>query len=304
MGESKLLTALKRLTSIRLLRGVGERMIRLSDRLQYRYKKSRLLKKGVDRDLYQTASNMLFWLNTSGCVDKCILERGIFEPAATQIVKQYVKKGDVVLDVGANIGYYTVMLSKLVGNEGRVIAFEPTRHFGNVLKANIEANQLTNISIIDYGLSNRNCDVDIDIGISSATIHSSNYYDSIINHERISMKTLDNFVSEHNISRIDFIKIDVDGHEPYVFDGAWAVLETFDPLILFEVSHLHYMKAGINVCEFYKKLKEEGYRIYYEQDLEEITELDTFLIKCCNFERGSNILICKKNLVDLHRATV
>jgi FkbM family methyltransferase len=206
--------------------------------------------------------------------------------------------------VGANIGYYTVLLSELVSNGGRVIAFEPTRHFGNVLKANVEANQLTNVDIIDYGLSNRNCEVDIDIGISSATIHASNYYDPIIRHERISLKTLDNFVSENNISKIDFIKIDVDGHEPYFFDGAWAVLEKLDPFILFEVSHLHYMKAGINLCEFYKKLKEKGYRIYYEQDLEEIRELDVFLIKCGNFERTANILICKKNLNDLPQAAI
>jgi FkbM family methyltransferase len=277
-------------------------MIQLADRLARR--KSQLVKSGPDRDLYKTAANRFFWLNKIGHVDISIIETGIFEAASTRIVNQYVKKGHVVLDVGANIGYYTVLLSELVSNEGRVIAFEPTRHFGNVLKANVEANQLTNVDVIDYGLSNRDREVDIDIGISSATIHSSNYYDPIIRHERISLKTLDNFVSENNISRIDFIKIDVDGHEPYFFDGAWAVLEKLDPFILFEVSHLHYMKAGINLCEFYKKLKEKGYRIYYEQDLEEIRELDVFLIKCGNFERSSNILICKKNLDDLQRAAI
>jgi len=210
---------------------------------------------------------MLFWLNTSGYVDKCILERGIFEPASTQIVKQYVKKGDVVLDVGANIGYYTVMLSKLVGNEGRVIAFEPTRHFGNVLKANIEANQLTNISIIDYGLSNRNCDVDIDIGISSATIHSSNYYDTIINHERISMKTLDNFVSEYNISRIDFIKIDIQGYEPIALKGMSKIMRQTGKMTVFgELWPYGLQKAGSNAEEYLNFFKNHGFKIKFFED--------------------------------------
>jgi FkbM family methyltransferase len=277
-------------------------MIQFADRIERRsadrlsHKKSKVIRKGIDRDLYRTFQNRLFWLNDSGYVDKCIIDTGIFEPESTRIVNQYVKKGDVVLDVGANIGYYTVMLADLVGDEGKVIAFEPTRHFGEVLKANIEANQLTNVHIHNFGLSCGESTADIDIGISSATIHSSQYYDPIIKHERISLRTLDNVVEEYSLSKIDFIKIDIDGHEPHFFDGAWKTLDKCDPLILFEVSHLHYMKAGVDVSQFYNKLKGKNYRIYYEGDLKEITELDFFLLKCCNFERTVNILICKRDL--------
>lgn len=297
-----MLIDLKRLIPVRMLRGIGKRMIRFAERLGQR--RSQIVREGTDRDLYRTFLNRLYWLNKSGSVDQSIIETGIFEHASTRIVDQFVKKGDVVLDVGANIGYYTVQFADLVGKEGSVIAFEPTRHFGEVLKANIEANQLTNVLVHEFGLSSREFTTDIDIGISSATMHSSNYYDPIVRHERISLRTLDSVVSEYNLSKIDFIKIDVDGHEPHFFNGAWKTLEQIDPLILFEVSHLHYMKANINICEFYKTLKEKGYRIYYEQDLEEIRELDVFLIKCGNFERSSNILICKKNLDDLRQAPI
>lgn len=287
---------LKRLAPLRVLRGIGNRIIQFANRFEQR--RSHMIRKGVVRNLYKTFLNSFYWLNDSGSIDKAIIENGIFEPSSTRIVNQYVRKNDVVLDVGANIGYYTVLLSGLVGNEGRVIAFEPTRHFGEVLKANIDTNQLTNVHVLDFGLSSRECIADIDIGISSATIHSSNYYDPIIKHERISLRTLDSVVSEYSISKIDFIKIDVDGHEPYFFEGAWKTLGKIDPLILFEVSHLHYKKAGIDICEFYRKLKEKGYRIYYENDLKEITDLDIFLIKCGNFERSANILICKQRLSD------
>lgn len=285
---------LKRLTPVRALRGVGKRLIRAAENLER--KRSRIVKNGTDRTLYRTFYDSLFWLNDFGHVDRCIIETGIFEPASTRIVNRFIKKGDIVLDVGANIGYYTVLLAGLVGEEGRVIAFEPTSHFGEVLNSNIEANQLTNVQVCNYGLSSSDCFLDIDIGMSSATIHSSNYYDPIIKHEKIELKTLESAGSTIDLSRIDFIKIDVDGHEPHFFNGAWKILEKIDPLILFEVSHLHYMKAGFDVCDFYKMLKEKGYRVYYEHDLEEIKELDIFLIKCGNFERTANVIACKGSL--------
>lgn len=98
--------------------------------------KSKLMQKGTDRNLYKTRFNDLFWLNKTGYVDQCIINSGVFEEHSTRIARRLIKEGDTVLDVGANIGYYSVMFSKLVGETGKVFAFEPTKFFGTVLSRN------------------------------------------------------------------------------------------------------------------------------------------------------------------------
>ena len=185
------------------------------------------------------------------------------------------------------------LLTKQVGASGTVIAFEPTRHFGDVLRKNVEANQLNNVEIIDFGLSNKAQDLEIDIGPSSATLHSPEGFDKVIDKEKISLTTLDTFVRERALDRIDFIKIDIDGHEPLFFEGAWEALEKYAPIVIFEVSHLHYLEAGVAAWDFYDLVCSKGFKFYYEEDFTEIASREDFLRRCANFAYSSNVLIKK-----------
>ena len=259
-------------------------------------KKTKLLKTGQTRSLYQTADGYKFWLNNSGYIDKQIINEGVFEPKTTNAIKHLIRPGDVVLDVGANIGYYTVIFSKLVGPSGKIFAFEPTKHFGDVLKQNIRANHLENIEIVNVGLSNKRQKLSIDIGPSSATLHSPAEFDVIIDHEEIPLLTLNDFVRLRQLEKIDFIKIDIDGHEPLFFEGAWEVLDKYSPVVIFEVSHLHYLQAGFTAWDFYDSVNAKGYRFFHEDDFSEITSRETFLRKCGNFAYSSNVIIAKYNI--------
>jgi protein-L-isoaspartate O-methyltransferase len=60
-----------------------------------------------------------YWLDPTRWIDRNIIETGVFEPRSTEVVEELVSPGDVVLDVGANIGYFTLLLSRLVGERGR-----------------------------------------------------------------------------------------------------------------------------------------------------------------------------------------
>lgn len=257
---------------------------------------SKLVQKGVERSLYRTTFNDLFWLNDTGYVDKCIKESGVFEPESTAVVNKLVKIGDVVLDVGANIGYYTVIMSKLVGPQGKVLCFEPTDHFGKVLKKNLEYNNILNVELIALGLSNKEQRMDIQIGASSASLHSLEKNDNS-HSESIKLVTLDGFIEKHPLDRIDFVKIDIDGHEPLFLEGAWKTLEKFTPIILLEVSHHHYLKAGYTAWDFYNSLKHKHYNIYHEAGLKELNTEQEFLSKCGNFNHSANIVITKRNLL-------
>jgi FkbM family methyltransferase len=284
-----------RLYSSIMLRKLGNLLIALSQRILN--KRSRLVAKGDERSLYLTSSKDLFWLNKTGYIDQTIIEKGEFEPQSTEAIKRLVKQGNLVLDIGANIGYYSVKLSKLVGNSGKVIAFEPTEHFRKTLRMNLDANNITNVEVINIGLSDKEQKLEIDIGPSSATLHSPLGFDDIESKEVINLTTLDSFVQKHNIPKIDFIKIDVDGHEPFFFEGAWKSLNIYDPIVLLEVSHLHYLEAGFTAWDFYDSLKRNKYRIYHEDQFVEMKTKEDFLRSCANFAYSSNIIISRRELL-------
>jgi FkbM family methyltransferase len=277
---------------------IFRKLARLSNRIVNRLERtpSKLCKNGTPRSLYRTARGDLLWLNDTGYIDLQIINNGEFEPRSTAAVHRLVKQGYTVLDVGANIGYYSVMLSRLVGDAGKVYAFEPTQHFIEPLHRNLDENRIHNVEVLNFGLSNKACEVVIDIGPSSATIHSPAGFDKVLSHETIRLSTLVDFVDNHKIEQLDFIKIDVDGHEPMFFEGAWPVLDRISPVILCEVSHLHYFEAGYTAWDFYATVLEHGYRIYNEDTFEQIHTKEVFLRTCGNFDRSANIILSKAGI--------
>jgi tRNA G37 N-methylase Trm5 len=81
---------------------------------------------------------------------------GVYEEYETDLIKKEIDRGDVVLDLGANIGYYTLLFAKKVGDEGRVYAFEPDPTNFSLLKKNVEINGYRNVVLIQKAVSNKN----------------------------------------------------------------------------------------------------------------------------------------------------
>jgi len=155
-----------------------------------------------DKALYRTKNGDMFWLNPkSSVVDQSIINFGYFERESTEATIKLIKKGDVVIDIGANIGYYTVLLSRLVGEKGKVYAFEPTNAYKNILTLNIKENSLKNVQIIKVGLSDIKKRVSISVTESSATIHPTS--ENIINKELINLTTLDEFIERNKIKKVN-----------------------------------------------------------------------------------------------------
>lgn len=263
-------------------------------------KKARLIERGTKRDLYKTYFGDLYWLSQQpdAYLDQCIKKTSIFEPLSTNIIKRYIKPGQIVLDVGANIGYYTVIMSKAVGKCGKVICFEPTDHYRKVLYNNIDINELNNVKILKYGLSNKRQNLNIDIGNCSATLHNPSDFGNDLNQktQRIVLHKLDSIFDSLNIDRVDFIKVDIDGHEHAFIEGAKKVIEEYNPIILLEVNHLNYLQYGITAWDFYDYLISNGFKIYSEKSLKSYETKTDYLIDCGNFAFSANILISKTKL--------
>ncbi len=148
-----------------------------------------------------------------------------YEPAETRFISQTLRPGDVFVDIGANIGYFTTLASRLVGRLGKVIAFEPDPDHCELLQRNLRLNGARNAVI-------RNEAIGAHSGASRLYRSPSNFGDHRVvapAEQRqsipISMRRFDEVCAELRLERADFIKIDVQGYEPHVIDGMGASLD-------------------------------------------------------------------------------
>lgn len=149
---------------------------------------------------------------------------GVYEPLETELVKKEVKKGDVVLDIGANIGYYTLIAAKLVGENGKVFAFEPDPTNFAILKKNVELNGYKNVVLVQKAASNKTGKLKLYLSEDNSADHK--IYDS---HEgrqstEIEATRLDDYFKNYN-GEINLIKMDIEGAEGGAIQGMSSLLQ-------------------------------------------------------------------------------
>jgi len=171
-------------------------------------------------------------------------------------IKSYIKKGDTVIDVGANIGLFTFLLSDLVGLKGKVYSYEPCAVSFEKLYKNIQLNNLKNVEIFQHGMGSKEDTLEIYFhprqgGLSSIVERVSENCIS----EKITMTTLDR-ISNEIIGKISFIKIDTEGYEPEVLMGGINLVQKNKPVLYLELGG-KYQQASQKVLEILKKMKYE-----------------------------------------------
>ena len=164
------------------------------------------------------------------------IKRG-FEPEMVALYRSLLKRGDVVLDVGANIGCTAIVFSELAQ---MVHAFEPSRTTCNFLRRNIAGAGLTNVAIHDVGLGAVSGEFPLTFNPSNRSGgFVSNQLRAGAGHviETISLRTADEMVKALNIPKVDFIKIDVEGFERDVLMGAKGLIAAHRPVVVLELNH-------------------------------------------------------------------
>lgn len=176
-------------------------------------------------------------------LDGAFLSAGYYEKDITELVRKELKKGDVFVDLGANIGYYTLLAAKLVGQVGKVYAFEPAPENFNMLMKNITANRYLNITAVQKAISDTTGTSNLFLSEYNKGDHrlydpqeaviyeengKHNYDDHSYGNRRKSVSvgvvTLDGFLlSKH--STVDFMKIDIQGFEGKALYGAALILK-------------------------------------------------------------------------------
>ena len=188
-------------------------------------------------------------------------------------LKNVIFSGDVCLDIGANFGEYTYLLSSLVGSYGKVYAFEPIRAAHAHLAHMVGYFGLENVELLDYALGAVNGYRYMEIpmcpkysepilGLAHFSTDSiPNSTDSRI--EKVLVKTLDNFLSESKPPKIDFIKCDVEGVELDVFTNGLGLLFRFAPTILCEIENRHLNRYKRSTDQVFGFFREFDYNPFY-----------------------------------------
>lgn len=182
---------------------------------------------------------------------------GTYEPENLAAIKQVCRSGMTAVDIGAHEGYLTLVMATLVGNTGRVIAFEPLPQNFERLSQTIALNDLHHIALYQMALSDgTNARAWFHANAQSSSmgklIENGQIADTAL---EINVSSLDQVAGTSKITSIDFVKIDVEGHDLEVLNGMREVIDRFAPSILIEFHSEELFESG------YAFLSDRGYQM-------------------------------------------
>jgi len=214
-----------------------------------------------------------------------------FETEERSFVEHFLRPGMMVLDIGAHHGFYTLLASKRVGPTGRVLAFEPSPREQQALRLNLKLNRCKNVSIQGLALGDEETEGSLFLVRGSETGFNSLKPPETRNPTtpvRVRIRRLDNVLRDAKIDRADLIKLDVEGGELGVLQGATDLLERRPrPVILVEVEDVRTVAWGYRAKEILFHLHGKGYKWFSLLAGGEIAELN---MNADNFE--GNFVAC------------
>lgn len=188
-----------------------------------------------------------------------ILKSKSYEPHVTTVVKDLLKEGDVFLDIGANVGYFTMLASSLVKSSGKVIAFEPNPQNLQLIYTSMLESNIGNVDIYPYAVSDKKAilrftTVGSNGGVVTDSSKAQQYYflvPAIVADEVLASE-----------EKINLIKIDIEAHEPFAIRGMEKLIRKLKPKIITEFHPWAMKLNNLEAPEAYlKQLFDFGYQI-------------------------------------------
>lgn len=186
----------------------------------------------------------------------------IFEPLITQFMKTKVQYGDVVIDIGANIGYYTLLLAKLSGPQGTVFAFEPEPENFSLLLKNIELNDYKNVIAVQKAVGATTEQAHLFLSDDNKGDHRIHGVDSRSSIP-IEVITLDEYFSSFD-RPVSLLKLDIQGAEPEAIKGMRVFLDKQREVTLVTECWREGLEgAGITIGEYLSLLEDVGFELFF-----------------------------------------
>jgi len=190
--------------------------------------------------------------------------RGIeWEPHILRFVEKYKELSNLenIIDVGANFGYHSLHFSKLIKESGKIFAFEPQLQNFELLKKNVEMNNITNVVLFNNACSDVLEEVNMPYVDTSNPVNMGDFTPNVINTKQSSkVKTI--ILDNLKLPKIDLIKIDVQGYEIKVLKGLKELINKDKPILIIELEDCSMNKVNSSCKELIKSIRELGYYIF------------------------------------------
>jgi FkbM family methyltransferase len=213
-----------------------------------------------------TRQGVRWRLNTQGLVERSVYYLGVYEIHETRWLKQQIEPDWVMLDVGANFGYYANLVAHLAGPHAAVYAFEPSSDMFQALTTNRELNRFEQLHPQHAAVADVAGSLQLELppagnqGLGRIRDHGDTADGK--RYEEVQTLTLNEFAVEKKLARLDFIKIDVEGAEMRVLSGAEDVIRRFKPKMMIEINPPSLEDFGTSATELLQKIRDLGYVVY------------------------------------------
>ncbi len=228
-----------------------------------------------DKILFDIDTNLKINLYKDSILSRFI-QRGGFEEDEIKYVLKSLIVGDTFIDIGANIGLFSLLASKKIGDKGKVICFEPAPETYRRLNENIELNHIKNIESRNVGLSDK--DDELKFYISDTGFDAWNSFAPTNDYKLrksidIKVSTLDKELENLDKSTIKLIKIDVEGWEKFVLQGGKSFFENYSPIVMVEFTEENTFNAGYCTHEIFYEMEKLGYEWFRIENGELVKEI-------------------------------
>jgi FkbM family methyltransferase len=267
-----------------------------------RFSKIKVGRRTLFSQLYRIVSAVLhspkqiktFWNDTVYLPERSnyellILGESLRTRGSTTTFRRRIKPGMTVVDLGANIGVYTLLAASLVGEEGKVYAFEPEPYNHTLLVKNVRANGYRNVVCVQRAVSNKSGEAVLFTGQYRVS-HSLSAFAAVEPEHGITVATtsLDEFFQKQGWPTIDFIKMNIEGWEWFVIDGMTEILRRSKHLkMMLEFYPELIRKMGIDPALFIQRLEDENFTV---QIIDETKGLQPFNEMNLRHRHGGNLL--------------
>jgi len=211
-----------------------------------------------------------------------------YEPFAIELIRKTTNKGDVVIDGGASLGYFTLRFADGVGKNGKVYAYEPNENNVPILLDSITANKFNDrVSIIQKALTDKEGEGELYVapGAGSSVMYDEGRFSNI---QRVKTTNIDSYFAN---KRVDFIKLDIDGCEVYALKGAKETIQNNKRMkMLVEFSPSRIVDTGHKPEDLINLIKNYGFKIYCVNEVDyrlEEGDLDKALESCKIMKEGT-----------------
>jgi FkbM family methyltransferase len=222
----------------------------------YEYEQKRVNQQRVLVDIQKFK---IYAMMSDADVGRTIIQSQSHEPHVEHILKEILHTGDVFLDLGANIGYFSLLAASIVQGSGKVIAFEPNTQNLQLLYASIFENQFSNITVYPFAAADK-------AQILKLTSFGSNGFIGAPQSSQVNAQFLQSVIVDdllQNEKKINVIKIDIEGYEPLALRGMGKTIERHKPIIVTEFSPWHIKhRTEIAPQDYLRQLCQYGYDLW------------------------------------------